>query len=37
VNITVTPVLAEGRPKLLWHFEEQSLSNDYNRYGNLGP
>jgi RHH-type proline utilization regulon transcriptional repressor/proline dehydrogenase/delta 1-pyrroline-5-carboxylate dehydrogenase len=22
---------------LLWYVEEQSLSNDYHRYGNLGP
>ncbi len=31
-----TPVLAEGRVELLWYLHEQSLSNDYHRYGNLG-
>ncbi|MBC8326461.1 MAG: hypothetical protein H8E27_12630 [Verrucomicrobia subdivision 3 bacterium] len=31
-----TPVLAEGRLELLWYVEEQSLSHDYHRYGNLG-
>ena len=31
------PVLSEGRLELLWYVEEQSLSNDYHRYGNLGP
>jgi len=30
-------VLSEGRLELLWYVEEQSLSNDYHRYGNLGP
>ena len=31
-----TPLLAEGRLGLLWYVEEQSRSNDYHRYGNLG-
>ena len=35
--IADTPVLTEGRLELLWYVEEQSLSNDYHRYGNLGP
>ena len=30
------PVLAEGRIELLWNLQEQSLSHDYHRYGNLG-
>jgi RHH-type proline utilization regulon transcriptional repressor/proline dehydrogenase/delta 1-pyrroline-5-carboxylate dehydrogenase len=30
------PVLAQGRVELLWHFQEQSLSHVYHRYGNLG-
>ncbi len=37
IYIADTPVLAEGRLELLWYVEEQSLSNDYHRYGNLGP
>ncbi|MBC8243209.1 MAG: proline dehydrogenase family protein [Verrucomicrobia bacterium] len=36
IYIADTPVLAEGRLELLWYVEEQSLSNDYHRYGNLG-
>ena len=31
-----TPVLSEGSLELLWYTEEQSLSIDYHRYGNLG-
>ena len=30
------PVLATGRVELLWYLQEQSLSFDYHRYGNLG-
>lgn len=30
------PVLLEGRVELLWYVEEQSLSVNYHRYGNLG-
>ena len=37
IHIADTPVLTEGRLELLWYVEEQSLSNDYHRYGNLGP
>ncbi|SVB48250.1 uncharacterized protein METZ01_LOCUS201104, partial [marine metagenome] len=37
IYVADTPVLSEGRLELLWYVEEQSLSNDYHRYGNLGP
>jgi RHH-type proline utilization regulon transcriptional repressor/proline dehydrogenase/delta 1-pyrroline-5-carboxylate dehydrogenase len=30
------PVLQDGRVELLWYLQEQSLSIDYHRYGNLG-
>jgi RHH-type proline utilization regulon transcriptional repressor/proline dehydrogenase/delta 1-pyrroline-5-carboxylate dehydrogenase len=30
------PVLDHGRLELLWYLEEQSISNNYHRYGNLG-
>ena len=30
------PVLGEGRIELLWYLREQSISDDYHRYGNLG-
>lgn len=30
------PVLAAGRVELLWYLQEQSVSCDYHRYGNLG-
>lgn len=30
------PVVAEGRLELLWYVQEQSISIDYHRYGNLG-
>jgi RHH-type proline utilization regulon transcriptional repressor/proline dehydrogenase/delta 1-pyrroline-5-carboxylate dehydrogenase len=30
------PVLAHGRVELLWYFAEQSISDNYHRYGNLG-
>jgi RHH-type proline utilization regulon transcriptional repressor/proline dehydrogenase/delta 1-pyrroline-5-carboxylate dehydrogenase len=30
------PVSAEGRLELLWYMQEQSISIDYHRYGNLG-
>ena len=36
IYIADTPVLNEGRLELLWYTEEQSLSNDFHRYGNLG-
>jgi len=34
--IVSQPVLAEGRVELLWYMQEQSISFDYHRYGNLG-
>ena len=30
------PVSAHGRVELLWYFQEQSLTQVYHRYGNLG-
>ena len=36
VGVVSRPVLTEGRVELLWYFQEQSLSIDYHRYGNLG-
>ena len=30
------PVLSKGRIELLWYCEEQSISDNYHRYGNLG-
>jgi RHH-type proline utilization regulon transcriptional repressor/proline dehydrogenase/delta 1-pyrroline-5-carboxylate dehydrogenase len=36
VCIVSQPVLAEGRVELLWYLQEQSISFDYHRYGNLG-
>ena len=34
--ISRTEVMMEGRIELLQYFREQSVSNDYHRYGNLG-
>ena len=34
--VACAPVLMEGRIELLWYLREQSISNDYHRYGNLG-
>ncbi|HOC91113.1 MAG TPA: proline dehydrogenase family protein [bacterium] len=31
-----TPVMMDGRIELVWHMREQSVSNNYHRYGNLG-
>ncbi len=36
IYVARTPVLKEGRVELLWYLEEQSISHDYHRYGNLG-
>jgi len=36
VYLADAPVLAEGRVELLWYVQEQSVSFDYHRYGNLG-
>ena len=34
--IADVPVVGEGRVELLWYLREQTISNDYHRYGNLG-
>ena len=34
--IADAPVIGHGRIELLWYFEEQSISDNYHRYGNLG-
>jgi len=34
--IADAPVLSESRVELLWYVQEQSVSFDYHRYGNLG-
>ncbi len=34
--ISRTPVVMEGRVELLQYFLEQSICNNYHRYGNLG-
>ena len=36
IHIADQPVLDEGRIELLWYVEEQSVSDNYHRYGNLG-
>lgn len=36
VYVARARVLAEGRIELLWYLQEQSVSHDYHRYGNLG-
>ena len=36
VYVAGAPVLGQGRIELLWYLLEQSLSNSYHRYGNLG-
>jgi RHH-type proline utilization regulon transcriptional repressor/proline dehydrogenase/delta 1-pyrroline-5-carboxylate dehydrogenase len=36
VYLVESPVLMHGRIELLWYVEEQSISFDYHRYGNLG-
>jgi RHH-type proline utilization regulon transcriptional repressor/proline dehydrogenase/delta 1-pyrroline-5-carboxylate dehydrogenase len=36
VYIADAPVLEHGRIELLWYLQEQSLSQVYHRYGNLG-
>lgn len=35
-HLASQPVSQEGRLELLWYAQEQSLSFDYHRYGNLG-
>ncbi len=34
--ISRMPVLMEGRIELLQYFQEQSICDNYHRYGNLG-
>ena len=34
--VVSVPVVSEGRLELLWYVQEQSVSIDYHRYGNLG-
>jgi RHH-type proline utilization regulon transcriptional repressor/proline dehydrogenase/delta 1-pyrroline-5-carboxylate dehydrogenase len=34
--LATEPVSLKGRRELLWYVQEQSLSADYHRYGNLG-
>ncbi|HYV27701.1 MAG TPA: bifunctional proline dehydrogenase/L-glutamate gamma-semialdehyde dehydrogenase, partial [Candidatus Eisenbacteria bacterium] len=36
LSVADAPVLMEGRVELLWYVQEQSISFDYHRYGNLG-
>lgn len=36
VCVVSNHVVAEGRLEMLWYLQEQSLSIDYHRYGNLG-
>jgi RHH-type proline utilization regulon transcriptional repressor/proline dehydrogenase/delta 1-pyrroline-5-carboxylate dehydrogenase len=36
ICVVSNPVLGEGRLELLWYLQEQSISIDYHRYGNLG-
>ena len=36
VHVADTPVCTEGRIELMWYVQEQSISSDYHRYGNLG-
>ena len=36
VYLADAPVLQEGRIELLWYLREQSVSDNYHRYGNLG-
>ncbi|MDB4664514.1 proline dehydrogenase family protein [bacterium] len=36
VHVADSPVVAQGRVELMWYVQEQSISSDYHRYGNLG-
>lgn len=36
VHVADSPVMEIGRIELLWYVQEQSISIDYHRYGNLG-
>jgi RHH-type proline utilization regulon transcriptional repressor/proline dehydrogenase/delta 1-pyrroline-5-carboxylate dehydrogenase len=34
--ISRTPVMIDGRLELLQYYQQQSICNNYHRYGNLG-
>ena len=36
IYIASEPVLEDGRLELMWYVREQSVSDEYHRYGNLG-
>jgi RHH-type proline utilization regulon transcriptional repressor/proline dehydrogenase/delta 1-pyrroline-5-carboxylate dehydrogenase len=36
IHIADTPVVKQGRVELMWYVCEQSVCDDYHRYGNLG-
>lgn len=36
VHVADSPVCTQGRIELMWYVQEQSISHDYHRYGNLG-
>ena len=36
IYVARTSVLSHARIELLWYLREQSISEDYHRYGNLG-
>jgi RHH-type proline utilization regulon transcriptional repressor/proline dehydrogenase/delta 1-pyrroline-5-carboxylate dehydrogenase len=36
IHLADRPVSAAARVELLWYVQEQSISRDYHRYGNLG-
>jgi RHH-type proline utilization regulon transcriptional repressor/proline dehydrogenase/delta 1-pyrroline-5-carboxylate dehydrogenase len=36
IYVADAPVVADGRMELLWYLREQSISDAYHRYGNLG-
>ena len=35
-HIARTPVMVEGSIELLQYYQQQSICNNYHRYGNLG-
>lgn len=37
IHIATEPFIAHGRIELMHYFIEQSVSDSYHRYGNLGP
>jgi RHH-type proline utilization regulon transcriptional repressor/proline dehydrogenase/delta 1-pyrroline-5-carboxylate dehydrogenase len=36
IELAFHPVIEHGRLELPWYVQEQSISHDYHRYGNLG-